>query len=296
MKKNFAPVSLSQRDQYYELWEKTPTRALDYTLPNLWGWQRGYGLEWAFDGDLCWIRQTKPGLAHWAPIGSWGEIDWEKALREAAASGVSSFARAPEDLATLWKAQAPGLVGAVEDRGNWEYVYSKEDLASLAGPKFHKKRTHVNTYIREYGEPKYEEISPELIEKVLAVQDTWCKWHECEGSPSLEAENEAVSRVLSHWDSFRDLRGGSLEVDGAMIAFSVGEKLDAETLGVHFEKGLSGYKGVYQVMNCEFARRAGKDFKFINRAQDMNEDGLRQAKLTYCPVGFIQKYSVALKA
>lgn len=288
------PVSLDNSEDYYAVWEKTPTRALDYTLPNLWGWQQYFGLEWAFDRDLCWIRQTRPNPVYWAPIGDWGTADWN-AILERIADEKASFIRVPEDLAKLWRFQAPTLVESVEDRGQWEYIYSKEDLANLPGAKFHKKRTHVNSYIKAYGEPRYSEITPDLVEQVLGVQDSWCQWHECEGSPSLEAENEAINRVLAHWTNFRNLYGASLEVDDKMIAFSVGEKLDRETLGVHFEKGLNGYKGVYQVMNCEFARRAGKDFKYINRAQDMNEDGLRQAKLTYSPIGFVQKYSVTLK-
>ncbi|MDE5833341.1 MAG: phosphatidylglycerol lysyltransferase domain-containing protein [Desulfovibrio sp.] len=296
MSKEFAPVSLERTRDYYDVWEKTPTHTLDYTLVNLWGWQQYFGLEWAFDGDLCWIRQTRPNTVYWAPLGAWGLDNWRDILSGLVKEGAASFIRIPEDLANLWKFQAPDLVAAVEDRGQWEYIYSKEDLASLPGPKFHKKRTHVNSYIKAYGDPVYVEITPKLVEEVLGVQDTWCQWHECAGSPSLEAENEAIARVLTHWDNFRHMYGGSLEIEGKMVAFSVGEKLDSETLGVHFEKGLNGYKGVYQVMNREFASRAGKDFKFINRAQDMNEDGLRQAKLTYSPVGYAQKYSVSLKA
>ena len=122
-----------------------------------------------------------------------------------------------------------------------------------------------------------------MVEDVLAVQDDWCQWHECEDSPSLQAENDAINRVLSHWDRFSGLNGGSLYVDDRMIAFSVGEKLDELSLGVHYEKGLNGFRGVYQTINCEFARHAGAGFTYINRAQDLDEEGLRQAKMTYMP-------------
>ena len=49
-----------------------------------------------------------------------------------------------------------------------------------------------------------------MVEDVLGLQDDWCQWHECEGSPSLQAENEAINRVLSHWNCFRGLTGGPL--------------------------------------------------------------------------------------
>ena len=39
MNKNFTPVSLDGSRDFYDLWQRTPRRSLDYTLPNLWGWQ-----------------------------------------------------------------------------------------------------------------------------------------------------------------------------------------------------------------------------------------------------------------
>ena len=134
-----------------------------------------------------------------------------------------------------------------------------------------------------------------MVEDVLGLQDDWCQWHECEDSPSLRAENEAINRVLSHWELLDGLCGGSLYVDGQMVAFSVGEALDEKTLGVHYEKGLNGFRGVYQTINACFSREAGKGFELLNRAQDLDEEGLRQAKMTYLPTDFLRKYQVSFK-
>ena len=81
-----------------------------------------------------------------------------------------------------------------------------------------------------------------------------------------------------------------------MVAFAVGERLDDKNLGVQYEKGLNGYKGIYQAMNCEFARHAGQGYEWINRAQDLDEEGLRQAKMTYLPASYLRKYKVVFKA
>ena len=35
---SFTPVTLDGRFEFYELWHKTPRRSLDYSLPNIWGW------------------------------------------------------------------------------------------------------------------------------------------------------------------------------------------------------------------------------------------------------------------
>lgn len=295
MDSRFLPVSLEAAGAYYALWARTPRRSLDYTLANLWGWQEFYGLEWYFDDPLCWVRQTRPDERWWAPLGDWNAVDWTRALPRACRDGSRTFTRVPEELVRLWQAALPGLVEAEEDRGQWEYLYRQEELAQLPGNRFHKKRNHYNSYVKTYGEPDYRGITDSLVEDVLAVQDDWCQWHECDDSPSLLAENVAINRVLTHWDTFRALTGGSLYVEGRMIAFSVGEKLDDQTLGVHFEKGLNGYKGVYQAMNCQFARHAGRDFRWINRAQDLDEEGLRQAKMTYLPADFLRKYRVRVR-
>lgn len=288
----FIPVSLDEKDRYYEMWQQTPRRSIDYTLANLWGWQEYYGLEWRFDDKLCWIRQTKPEIIHWAPLGGWNAVDWPKVLPATFRDESRHFHRVPEELVEIWKKSMPEKVHAEDERGQWEYLYKQSELASLSGNRFHKKKNHLNSYIKTYGEPDYRVICDKIVQKVLAVQDDWCHWHECEDSSSLQAENYAINQVLRHWDSFRNFYGGCLFVDGKMIAFSVGEKLDDDTLGVHYEKGLSGFKGVYQAMNYEFARHAGEGFTWINRAQDLDEEGLRQAKLTYHPADYLRKYKV----
>ena len=295
MSKKFIPVSLDDSQRYYDIWQRTPQRSLDYTLANLWGWQEYYGLEWCFEDSMCWIRQTRPYEVCWTPVGDWNAVDWKSLLPCSFNETAHEVVRVPEELLHVWQERLPGLVDAEEDRGQWEYLYKQEELADLPGNRFHKKRNHYNSYIKNYGEPDYHDLDDRMIEDVLAVQDDWCQWHECEDSPSLRAENEAINRVLSHWNSFRSLVGGSLYVDGKMVAFSVGENLDGTSLGVHYEKGLSGFKGVYQTINCTFARRAGTGFTYINRAQDLDEEGLRQAKMTYMPTDFLRKYKVRIR-
>ncbi len=292
MDKKFTPVILKDRRAFYEYWAQTPRRSLDYTLANLWGWQGHYGLEWYFDGPLCWIRQTRPNLVYWAPIGAWHEVDWASVLPRWCVSGRRAFIRVPEDLALLWQNALPGQVVVEEDRDQWEYLYRQDELADLPGKRFHKKKNHCNSFIKAYGTPDYHRLDDGMVEDVLAVQDDWCQWHECEDSPSLRAENEAINRVLSHWDMFEGLCGGSLYVDGRMVAFSVGEKLDAQNLGVHYEKGLNGFRGVYQTINRVFVQQEGAGLSFVNRAQDLGEEGLRQAKQTYLPIDFLRKCRV----
>lgn len=294
MNSAFSPVSIEERERYLSYWNATPQHSIDYALANIWGWSRHFGLMWRFDGQLCWLRQcplNQCAAAHlfWAPVGDWRAVDWE-AHPLMRAGG--SFIRVPEMLAHTLEQALPGRVTLDEDRDHWEYLYSAEELATLTGNRFHKKKNHANGFRKTYGEPDYRDINAEIMEDVLALEDEWCKWHECAGSPALQAENDAINRVLSHWDRIPGLMGGALYVGDTLVAFSVGEKLDKDVLGVHYEKARTGYRGVYQVMNQMFAARAGQGFAVLNRAQDLGEEGLRQAKMSYLPVDFLRKYTV----
>ena len=288
----YSPIDLKDASIYAPYLEKTPERVADYTFTNLWGWGEHYGLEWKLAHNLCWIRQrfrhdrTAPRL--WAPVGDWENADWES-MTELVPGTV--MLRVPERLCTLLEERLPGRVAIEETRGQWEYLYTRQSLATLAGNKLHKKKNHVNAFMKQYGET-YITLEGKDMPQVLALQPDWCKWRECEQSAALLAESDVVCSILRLWDQLPGLIGGALLVEGQMVAFTVGERLDEKTLVVHFEKGRPEFRGVYQAINFCFAKYAGEGFELINREQDADEDGLRQAKESYYPVAFLKKNTV----
>ena len=259
---DFTPVTLDEAERFYSYWERTPQRSIDYSLVNLWGWQQHYGLEWCFDDNVCWIRQTAPcGLAFWAPVGDWTKMDWAGVLE----SGTT-FIRVPEQLEALLCEQLGERVTSVPARGQWEYVYAREDLAKLSGNRFHKKKNHVRGYAKAYGEPDYRPLDDRMVEDCLALQDIWCQWHDCEGSPSLDAENDAINRVLAHYDKFRNRGKVDLTVNHThfknfdyhvhvqadnMLMYDVPEKHNPMVYGTVYGSGTAGINGNSQVINID---------------------------------------------
>jgi hypothetical protein len=63
---------------------------------------------------------------------------------------------------------------------------------------------------------------------------------------------------------------------------------------IHFEKGDPAFKGVYQAINQFFLEHSEGDFSIVNREQDLDNPGLRKAKLSYHPIDFVKKYRVHL--
>jgi len=286
------PLTLRLLSRFQELYNAGPVHAADCSFVNLWGWAEHYGLELCFENDLCWIRQNKPEPAWWSAVGRWQGTDWtcSSILQQG-----GTFSRVPEALALAWKEALGARVELAEARGQWEYLYSAGDLAALKGNKFHKKRNHVNGFFRRYPAALYRNITPDCMEEVLQMQKEWCRWHECVDSPALLAENQVIRRVLESWDEFPGLRGGVLYLEDAMIAYTVGQTLDSDTVVVHFEKGHPDLGGVYQAINQRFAEVEQERVRFINREQDLDEPGLRQAKESYNPVGFLKKYVVTVR-
>jgi len=188
------------------------------------------------------------------------------------------------------EAQAPELARAgynvVEDRDNFDYLYAREDLSTLAGRRYHRKKNLVNFFTGHYeyeGRPLLDEYIPDA----LAVLDGWLSARDSEGD--YAAAKEALERC-----AVLQLCGGIYYVDGKPAAYTLGEELDKKTFAIHFEKGLEGYKGLMQFVNLSFASILTGLYDRVNREQDLGDEGLRKAKMSYRPVGFVKKYRASL--
>ncbi len=291
----FEPLDLNKQDLYFEYLSRCSLEASDYRFINLWGWTEAYGLEWAWTDQHVWIKQNVPEEIYWAPVGSWEKIDWKAQFNKYFNAPIK-FTRVPEALHGIW-AKTPGIeMACTESRGHWDYVYAVDDLVELKGNRFHKKKNLVNQFKKKYTY-SYFPFTLEMIHKALAMQQDWCTWRDCESFNALAAENKAIEKVLNSWDKLKGLLGGTICVDDEIIAYTVGEMLSEDTVVIHFEKGKPEFKGVYQAINQMFLEDINKSqggirLKFVNREQDLDDEGLRKAKLSYHPVGFVKKYHI----
>jgi len=286
------PLSLEGREEYLKRLAACPQKVSDYSFANLWGWCEEYGLEWSFGDSHVWLRQTNPEVVYWAPVGPWESVDWSKCPT---LTKGGAFTRVPERLAGLWTQALPGRVEAVEAREHWDYVYSIPELTALSGNRFHKKKNLLSQFSKSYSFD-YRPLTADCIEEVLEMQLEWSLWREAEGDATLKAENRAISRVVKDWDRLCNLLGGAIRVDGRVIAYTVAEPLDDSMLVIHFEKGHTGFKGVYQAINQMFLAHQGQEHAWVNREQDLGDEGLRKAKMSYNPAMFLKKFAVKISS
>jgi uncharacterized protein len=287
----FEPIHMEQQDDYRRQLALCGQIASDYSFTNLFGWGPEYGLEWAWHDGLVWIRQAHPFTALWAPVGDWEAVDWPSRI-----SAVSSMAeriiRIPEALRQIWQNAIPDEVGLLESRGQWDYLYRIEELAQLSGNRFHKKKNLVNQFKKNYPF-EYLPFGPEMVRQALAMQQDWCTWRDCENHETLGAENKAIARVLDQWRNLKGLTGGALRVEDNLVAYTIAERMPDQTVVIHFEKGNPEYKGSYQAINQLFLESLDPGADLVNREQDLDDDGLRKAKLSYHPVAYVKKYELA---
>ncbi len=288
----FEPITLDRQEDYLTLLAQCPQIASDYSFLNIWGWAEEYELRWAWDEELVWIRQSQPEEYLWAPVGSWDAVDWQSRLNTNPPLN-SALTRVPEMLVNLWREQLSQEIQVAEERGNWDYVYRVADLIELKGKRYHKKKNLVNQFNRKY-DFTYLPFGAEMVEQAMAMQTDWCTWRDCESSDILSSENRAIFKILKEWKQLAGLFGGALMVEDSMVAYTVAEPLTQDMLLIHFEKGDTQYKGIYQAINQLFLANSAAQYTLVNREQDLNDEGLRKAKLSYHPEDYIRKYRVTM--
>ena len=110
-------------------------------------------------------------------------------------------------------------------------------------------------------------------------------------------EQVAITKALRNRDAL-GMEGLVLLEKGRVIAMTLGSALSEDTFDVHFEKAMDQYMGAYAVINREFARYLKEKYprlQWLNREDDLGLEGLRKAKLSYCPDRLIEKSWACLK-
>lgn len=175
-----------------------------------------------------------------------------------------------------------------EDRDFFDYVYKTSDLAELPGTKYGKIRNRLNKFKKNYAYTT-EDITEDNIEEVNEFLKRWCLWKDCSSDELLENERKAIMYSMEHFYDF-NFKGLALRIDDVMQAIAVYEKMNPDTIVVHFEKGSPDHDGIYKAINMETAKKVRDIVPFIDREEDLGIPGLRQAKLSYNPDHFIELY------
>ena len=295
---NFRELTLEDKDWINGILRDCHFMSCEYCFGNHFIWKNAYKEMVARIGNFYTLMlhddEGERGTSFLYPAGQGDRKPVISALLEyCEAEGIPfRLHSVPEEALPELESMFPGQFEFSNNRDYADYIYSVEDLTNLAGKKYHGKRNHLARF-RE-NDWSFEPITDKNFDDCLRMNREWCRLNDCGRDAGLREEQCAVRKSFEY---FRELNffGGLLRVDGRVIAYTLAERLNSDTVVVHMEKAFSDIQGAYVAINHEFVANMCQDYTYVNREEDLGVEGLRSAKLSWKPAILLPKYSVRLK-
>ena len=271
-------------------------RGCEYNFANLylWGRQRAAFLE----DSLVFFSQYNQRSVYLFPLYR-GEPKpvLDAIIHDAHTRGIPCrLTGLSHDDCALLESLYPGQFRIHHDRDSFDYLYNIEDLATLKGKKFQKKRNHLNKFRQLHPAYRLEPITDENIPAITALLDTWYRTRlEADPTADFQMEQAAIYRALRHLQEL-DMEGLVLMDGDEILAMTLGSHLSNNTFDVQFEKAVD--ESAYVAMCNGFAAHLMEKYpslQLLNREDDLGIEGLRKSKLAYQPVELIEKHWACLK-
>ena len=294
----FQPITLEKKKLIESYTKPWGAECSDLSFTNMFIWGTDGKMEYAEKDNVLYIKLDfkRVPLYFWAPIPMRSaNVNYSKAVYAAIEymkkAGVEpTFRSVSMPFYEMMQKACPELYVQPTDIA-WDYVYEREKLDTLSGKKLHAKRNHINKFLSLYPDYEYKKLDPSMIEDCIALYDQWKEEKE-EDNAGLREERKSVLLALSNMEAL-GLVGGSIFVEGKLIAFTLGERLQPHLQLIHIEKGDAAYEGVYPMINQQYVKNECTEVDLINREEDMGIEGMRKAKRAYHPIKMIEKYMLS---
>jgi hypothetical protein len=288
----FKELSLQEKLILDEAFTQFPPLISEFTFTNLFIWRHTYQIKISFlQNFLCLLSDQGERSLFFPPIGEGDLIKcYQRMLRflEGKAT-IPKIARVPESKVDRIDWKTTGMKVEL-DRDQFDYIYLAKDLIQLEGRKYHRKRNHIKQFKEKYSY-QYVPLTSEWISECLRLENEWCDLRHCEATPGLANESVAIKEAFTHFEQL-GVKGGAILVNGKLEAFTFGQPLNPQTVVVHIEKANPAYEGLYPLINQSFLQNEWSGYTYVNREQDLGEEGLRKAKESYFPHHMIHKYTI----
>lgn len=281
----FEKISLDHQDELTPCFAGLDHGISEFSFAGIYLFRNTYNYHVAFiERSLLIIRGEKDGQTFYAlPMG----LPRDRGLLKQLLEEVDYFKGLSEAYAEenrVWFEQHRRVL--CEDRDNFDYLYDRQSMVDLAGKKLQKKRNQVNGFLNTYPNHELHQLDSANTADARLVLDEWVVGKDAAGEYAASLEALEYRERLG-------LKGAVLYVDGEPVGYTMGETYCGGRMHViHIEKARPGFHGAYQFLNQAWASTLPTTVELINREQDLGDLGLRQAKMTYRPVGFVKKYRV----
>ena len=204
------------------------SRACEHNFASIYLWATAYPQKIARVGDRLLVEMLGgPGLSHLFPMGAGpagpGAGRGQGGRRRPTARRCTLICLTAEQKAQL-EAEFPGRFVFREDRDGFDYIYTIDKLADLAGKKLHAKRNHI--------QPLLTSGSPTGCSSPSA-RTTWpsawrwrpsgtpSRWPTTGRTPIWATRRTRWRPPCRHMDEL-GVSGGLIRAEGRVLAFSMG--------------------------------------------------------------------------
>jgi len=287
-------LTLEDKPLCDQLFNQFPPQISEFTFTNLFIWRQAYQIKISrLQNFLCLLSEQEGSSFFFPPIGEGDVIEcYQSLLQYLRGKGIPpKIVRVPEAVVAQIDWKISGMKAEL-DRNQSDYVYLTQDLNELKGRKYHRKRNHIKQFQEKYSY-QYIPLTPEWIPQCLQLETEWCDLRQCEASPGLLNESLAIKEAFTHYEEL-GVKGGAILINAKVEAFTLGEPLNPETVVIHIEKANPAYEGLYPTIHQAFLENQWSGTTYVNREQDLGEEGLRKAKESYFPHHMVNKYTVTL--
>ena len=288
---SFHQLTLSDREAVQAVTLNAGRRNCNYTFANLVGWQFWYYTEVCVLDNSVVLRYTHEGeRAYMVCTAKNISKKLLEALLDDSQGNLTIIGLEDNQVTPLLTFNFQLLTKIEPVRNQYDYIYRRTDLAELHGSHLNAKRNHIHRFRADHPDFEYRQLTPELFDECRRLTEVWQEEknendndnHNQNEKETIEAEHRVMETIFSNWEAL-GMIGGSIFVDGKMVAFTYGAAVTTDTIDICVEKADRRIEGSFAIINQQFAEHLPEQFVYLNREEDMGIPGLRQAKLSYHP-------------
>jgi len=269
-------------------------RNCDYTVGVVYMWRNFFHTEYALQDNMLFLKmRDKCGnIFHLIPIGD-GNLSSALNKLTPESNGLMRFSAVTEDQLPLLTQHFGPPLEIITERRWADYIYDRQSLSTFSGKKLAGQRNHVNRFLKDHHSFIYDPITPQNAAQAEAFLHDHMQIQGKE-DPTAQAEYGYTIDTLRHLEAL-EYTGALLRLpNGTIVGLCLGETV-GDTLYVHAEKALRDIHGASQLLCREYAAHADASVKYINREDDMGDEGLRYAKLSLHPSILLMKHTVIFR-
>ena len=172
-----------------------------------------------------------------------------------------------------------------------DYLYDIVPLTTYDGHALKNKRNRARKFEMDY-KPLFETIDGSNIAEAISFLNSYVS-SDKSGQPFRTYENRQTLSVMDRLELY-PFHSLVVRVEGRIQGVIVGETRH-NVLFVHIEKSEKSLLGINESLFRTFvAERFSENpaLRYVNREEDMGDEGLRRSKLSFNPIRILKKYTV----